>query len=190
MADEAQAKEEKKDAKTEAGGDAKADVAAPVAGTPEGDAAIAAAAAAKKKRLMLIASGVTAVIGIIVAVGVVFFMGGEKHESAKEEGTVEAAVVDVPEFTVNLLSEDDNATHFMKIKLAVEVTRKADEVSVNTLMPRLQDDWGGFMRQLRPNDMQGSAALQRLKEGLLRRANQSLAPVPVKAVYIRELLVQ
>jgi flagellar FliL protein len=183
MADEARAKEEeKKDAKpAEAGAE----------GAPaEGDEA-AAAAKAKKRKLLMLASIALAVVGCGVAVGVVFFMGEDKaHEEPQEEAGLEVAVVDVPEFTVNLLSEDENTGHFMKIKLAVELARKTDVESVNLLLPRLQDDWNTFLRQLRPGDMQGSAALQRLKEGLMRRAIQSLAPVPVKAVYIRELLVQ
>lgn len=185
MADEAQAKEEKKDPKTEA---------APGEGAPpaEGDDA-AAAGRAKKRKLMIMASAAVAVVGIAVAVGVVFFMGDDKkkvEEHPKDETTVEVSVVDVPEFTINLLGEDENAGHFMKIKLAVELAHKTDTANVNALLPRLQDDWNVFLRQMRPGDMQGSAALQRLKEGLMRRATQSLAPVPVKAVYIRELIVQ
>lgn len=184
MADEAQAKEDKKDAKPAAeGGGA-------VAPTEGGEAA--PAGASKKRTLLLAAFAALAVVGVGVAVGVLFFMGGEdkKQEEGKDATTVEAAVVDVPEFTINMLSEDENATHFMKIKLAVELAHKTDVANTNVLLPRLQDDWNTFLRQMRPGDMQGSAALQRLKEGLLRRATQSLDPVPVKAVYIRELLVQ
>jgi hypothetical protein len=43
---------------------------------------------------------------------------------------------------------------------------------------------------VRPEDTQGSAAMQRLKEALLLRANQVLAPVVVHNVLFRELLVQ
>jgi flagellar FliL protein len=150
------------------------------------------AAAPKKKKMLLIISVLVAIVGILVAVGVVFFMGGEKKEKVEEEHTAmpAAAIYEVPEFNLSLLSDDPNAQHFVKMKLSLELTKTGDAVELDKLLPRLQDDWGGFLRQMRMTDLQGSANLQRLKEGLLRRANQSLEPLAVKAVYIRELLVQ
>lgn len=148
---------------------------------------------AKKKKMMLIISSAVAVVGILVAVGVVFFMGGEKeHEAAPEEGAATAHLViyDVPEFNLSLLSDDPATPHFIKIKVALELAKQTDVEAVNQMLPRLQDDWGGLLRQMRVGDLQGSANLHRLKENLLRRALQSLAPVELKAVYIRELLVQ
>ncbi|PZP39532.1 MAG: hypothetical protein DI585_03850 [Pseudomonas fluorescens] len=160
------------------GGEATADAGAPVA--------------AKKKKMLLIISIVIAVVGIAVAVGVVMSMGGSKKEDAAEEHTEIApvAIYDVPEFNLSLLGDDPSSQHFIKIKMSLELVKMADSETVNKILPRLQDDWGGFLRQMRLADLQGSANLQRLKESLLRRANQSLAPVEVKAVYIRELLVQ
>jgi len=156
----------------------------------EGEGADAAAAAkSKKKRLLLIASLAVAVLGIGVAVGLVFF-GGHKSEKAADTAGPQVTIYDVPEFNLNLLSADPNTQHFLKIKLAVELANAKDEAAMPKLLPRLQDDWGGFLRQMRVGDLEGSANLERLKEGLLRRANQSLDPVAVKAVYIRELLVQ
>lgn len=160
--------------------------------TPAEGADGAAAPAPKKKKMLLIISTAVAVVGIAVAVGVVFFMGGGEEKHAEEDAAHVPVVIvkDVPEFNLSLLSDDPSAQHFIKMKAAVELTKETDAAAVDALLPKLQDDWGGFLRQLRIGDMQGSANLQRLKEGLLRRANQSLAPVEVKAVYIRELLIQ
>jgi flagellar FliL protein len=153
------------------------------------------AGAAKKKKLLMLVSAAVAVVGVIVAVGVIFLFKGEEktgeEAEAKPTEIAKLAVYDVPEFTLNLLTDEQTGgPRFMKMILAVELANEADTQNMEKLLPRLQDDWGGFLRQLRPADLQGSAALQRLKEGLLRRANQSLEPVEVKAVYIRELLVQ
>ncbi len=150
------------------------------------------AAAPKKKKMLLIISIAIAVIGVAVAVGVVFFMGGSEEKKPDETQSAVAAVsiVDVPEFNLSLLSDDPTSQHFIKIKISLELLKATDAEALTKLMPRLQDDWGGFMRQMRMADLQGSANLQRLKEGLLRRANQSLDPVAIKAVYIRELLIQ
>jgi flagellar FliL protein len=159
-------------------------------GSAEGDAA--AAAPSKKKRMLLIVSVVVALVGIAVAVGVVFmFGGGDKKAAAAPAADMSGiATYDAPEFSLSLLSDDPNAQHFIKMKLTLELANSKDLPAMEKLLPRLQDDWGGFLRQMRAGDLQGSANLQRLKEGLLRRANQSLDPVAVKAVYIREMLVQ
>lgn len=161
-------------------------------GAPAVEGGDAVAPAPKKKKMLLIISVVVALVGILVAVGVVFFMGGEKKAEEHDPATqVQALVVkDVPEFNLSLLTDDPSAQHFIKMKVALELVKLGDAAAVDQMLPKLQDDWGGFLRQLRIGDLQGSANLQRLKEGLLRRANQSLAPVEVKAVYIRELLIQ
>ncbi|MBI1308833.1 MAG: flagellar basal body-associated protein FliL [Proteobacteria bacterium] len=183
MADEATPAPEKQEAAAE-GEQAK----------PAGEGAEGAvpedAGKAKKKRMLMIVSGIVAVVGIVVAVGVVFFVGGGKHEDQVATSAPEVAMMDIPEFTVNLLGEEPSTQHFMKVKLALELGRKEDVAVVEKLLPRLQDDWNGFLRQLRPADLQGSAALFRVKEGLLRRASQSMEPATIKAVYVRELVVQ
>ena len=164
----------------------------------EGEAAAgeeAAGKAKKKKKMLLIGSSVIAVVGVAVAVGVVFFMGGESEPAhgdaeAGHVGMAPLVIFDVPEFNLSLLSDDPAVPHFIKMKVALELNKPEETAMVTEMMPRLQDDWGGLLRQMRVGDLQGSANLHRLKENLLRRALQSLAPVEPKAVYIRELLVQ
>jgi flagellar protein FliL len=163
----------------------------------EGEAGAAAPAGNPKKKMLMIVSAGVALVGVLVAVGVFFFMGGDKkaeggeHAAAEDATHVpEMAVYDVPEFTLNLLSDEGTGPRFLKMRLGLELEKASDSAAMEKLLPRLQDDWGTFLRQLRPTDLQGSAALQRLKEGLLRRAMQSLEPIPVKAVYIRDMLVQ
>jgi flagellar FliL protein len=169
--------------------------APPAAEGAEG--APAAEGGKNKKKLMMIISAGVAVVGVLVAVGVFFMFGGKKseHQSADAEkpaaelGAV--AIYDVPEFTINLLSDEQaGGPRFLKIHLALELENEADSKNMEKVLPRLQDDWGSFLRQLRTGDFQGNAALARLKEGLLRRAIQTLEPITVKAVYIRDMLVQ
>lgn len=145
----------------------------------------------KKKKMLMLAGAGVAVLGIVGG-GAVFFLMGHSDEKVEETPTEipVVAIYDVPEINANLLSEDPTSQHFMKAKMAIELANGKDTENVGKLLPKLQDDWLGFLRQMRVADLQGSANLQRLKEGLLRRANQSLDPVAVKAVYIRELLVQ
>ena len=46
-----------------------------------------------------------------------------------------------------------------------------------------------FLRELRPEDLAGSAGSYQLRMEILRRANLVLAPTQVKAVLIEEMLI-
>lgn len=163
--------------------------------SPEAQAA-ADAGKKKKKKLLLFGAIGLMTVGIAVAVGVVFLLGGkedaEAHGDEPHTAMPEVAFVELPEFTLNLLSStgEDGKGNFLRLKVSVELGNAADAEAFAALQPKLQDDWGAFLRQLRPADLQGTAAMARVKEGLLRRANQVLAPLMVKGVYLTEMLIQ
>jgi flagellar FliL protein len=46
------------------------------------------------------------------------------------------------------------------------------------------------LRELRVEDLSGSASVYRLKEELLRRVNLAVEPVKVKDVLFREMIIQ
>ncbi|MFO0500543.1 MAG: flagellar basal body-associated FliL family protein [Pseudomonadota bacterium] len=168
--------------------------AAETEGSPTEGAGDTAAAGNKKKKILMLVSAGVAVVGVVLAVGIFFFMGGKEeadpHAEAKATPIPDIVTYDVPPFTINLLQEEGAGARFLKITLSLELKNAADSDSMAKVLPRLQDDWGGYMRQLRGTDLQGSAAMQRLREGLLRRAVQTLDPIPVTGVYIRDMIVQ
>ena len=57
-------------------------------------------------------------------------------------------------------------------------------------MPRMQDMFQSFLRELRPEDLAGSAGSFQLRAEILRRVNLIAAPGKVDAVLIEEMLVQ
>jgi len=57
-------------------------------------------------------------------------------------------------------------------------------------MPRIVDQFQSYLRELRVDDLRGSAGVMRLKEELLRRINVAAAPYPVKDVLLKEMIVQ
>jgi flagellar protein FliL len=57
-------------------------------------------------------------------------------------------------------------------------------------MPRVVDQFQSYLRELRVDDLHGSAGVLRLKEELLRRINVAAAPYPVKDVLLKEMIVQ
>jgi len=57
-------------------------------------------------------------------------------------------------------------------------------------MPRVVDQFQGYLRELRIDDLKGSAGVIRLKEELLRRINVATAPYHVRDVLLKEMIIQ
>ena len=56
-------------------------------------------------------------------------------------------------------------------------------------MPRLQDMFQTFLRELRPEDLSGSQGSYQLRMEILRRVNLVIAPSKANAVLIEEMLI-
>ncbi|MFZ3008801.1 MAG: flagellar basal body-associated FliL family protein [Phenylobacterium sp.] len=118
---------------------------------------------------------------------------GEKGHEAKTIGTIAEGPDGVlfytmPNVVVNMQTADGRAT-FLKLKLTLEVP---DQETVDLLepnMPRLQDMFQTFLRELRPEDLQGSQGSYQLRMEILRRVNLVIAPSKVNAVLIEEMLI-
>ena len=122
------------------------------------------------------------------------FLGKEaaKYEEAAEElipANAPAVFYDVPELLINLNSSG-NKNHFLKITISLELGVQDDIPAVEAIMPRIVDNFQVYLRELRVEDLSGSAGIQRLREELLFRVNAAVAPVKVKDVLFQEMLVQ
>lgn len=116
--------------------------------------------------------------------------GGKPAEGAAvvREGPDGVVFYTLPDIVVNMQSADGRPT-FLKLKLTLEL---ADETAVEALdpnLPRLQDMFQTFLRELRPEDLTGSQGSYQLRMEILRRVNLVIAPAKVKAVLIEEMLV-
>jgi flagellar FliL protein len=58
------------------------------------------------------------------------------------------------------------------------------------MMPRIIDNFHVYLRELRAEDLRGSAGLYRLREELLIRVQAIADPVVVRDVLFKEVLVQ
>lgn len=94
----------------------------------------------------------------------------------------------LPDLIVNIQSADGRPT-YLKLKLTLEMKDAALATHLQGEMPRMQDMFQGFLRELRPEDMAGSAGVYQLKVEILRRVNLIAAPGKVDAVLIEEMLV-
>ena len=155
----------------------------------------------KKKKLTgkkIILFGVAPVVVIALGVTAAFIFGllgsddaelaeGEGH--AQEEDIADVVFYDLPEILVTLNS-GDRSTSYLKIKIALELE---DDHAVNrleSLLPRIIDNFQVYLRELRLEDLNGSAGLFRLKEELLMRVNASVHPLRINDVLFKEMLVQ
>ena len=143
------------------------------------------------KKLIMIAAGGVLALGALGGGGYYFFLGGHHDATAAAAPKVKPPVfVDMPEVLVNLSSSGGDRTQYLKVKIALELPDEAVSAQIQPVMPRLLDTFQTYLRELRPNDLDGSAGLYRLKEELTRRVNASIAPNRINAVLFKEIVVQ
>ncbi len=96
---------------------------------------------------------------------------------------------ELPPLIVNIQSQDSRPV-YLKLKLTLEAPDADTAEMIEPAMPRVMDQFQGFLRELRLEDISGSEGPHRLRMELLRRVNIALAPAEVTAVLIEEMLVQ
>lgn len=100
-----------------------------------------------------------------------------------------AVFYDLPEMLVNLNAGGRKAS-YLKISVSLELGSEAAIEDVKQVLPRIIDNFQVYLRELRIEDLSGSAGLQRLREELLLRVNAAARPVVVRDVLFKEMLVQ
>lgn len=96
---------------------------------------------------------------------------------------------EVPEMLVNL-NTSGRRVGYLKISVSLEVGSEEDFPKLDAVLPRIVDDFQVYLRELRVEDLNGSAGLQRLREELFMRVSNAAAPTVVRDVLFRELLIQ
>jgi flagellar FliL protein len=101
----------------------------------------------------------------------------------------EAAFFDIPDIIVNLQTPDATQS-YLKLSVSLELEKADLKAVIEPVMPRVIDQFQSYLRELRVEDVRGSAGVMRLKEELLRRVNLAVAPTPVRDVLLKEMIVQ
>ncbi|MBL8537721.1 MAG: flagellar basal body-associated FliL family protein [Hyphomonadaceae bacterium] len=97
--------------------------------------------------------------------------------------------VSLPEMLVNITGPDGRPA-YLKLRLTLEAPDDAAVTALTEHVPRISDQFNGFLREMRTDDLSGSAGAYRLRLELLRRVNLVIAPHQINAVLIEEMLVQ
>lgn len=160
---------------------------------------VADAAAPKKKflsgkKLILIVAPVVLLLGGGAGV---YFSGILEDDEKKteeqmkeEEGPKKAVFHQVPDLLVNLNTGGSTRRNFLKISISLELEKQEDVAWIESVMPRIVDNFQIYLRELRVEDLKGSAGLARLREELLLRVNAAAQPVKVSDVLFRQMLIQ
>ncbi len=146
------------------------------------------------KKLVLLAAPVL----LIVILAGLWFSGilpgllGMRHNEPSEQEAVKTSApvfVELPDMIANLAGPA-NRPSYIKLQARLEITKQEDVEKVKQAMPRLQDMFQTYLREMRPEELRGTAGTYRLREELLGRANVALAPIRVNNVLFTQLLIQ
>jgi len=146
-----------------------------------------------KKMLMIIVPVLVLVLGGGGA-GAYFFLfkkaaSGEAAHHEEPLTPPKVAFSDMQDILVNIQSNDGTPA-YLKLGLSLELEDEEQKTALEPLMPRITDQFQAYLRELRLDDLKGSAGVLRLKEELLRRVNVAAAPYKVRDVLLKEMIVQ
>ena len=167
----------------------------------EGEAVEGEAKSGFNKKLLII---LLPVVLLLVGGGLYFtgIIGGgdeaqvEGEEHAGEDGHAEeeggklnqnAAFFPLPDLIVNLSS--NNGSRFLKMKVQLEIEDAAKLPEIEAVVPRVIDQFQTYLREMRVEDLRGSAGIYRLRQELLYRVNIAAHPVKVTDVLFQEMLI-
>jgi flagellar FliL protein len=125
--------------------------------------------------------------------------GGSKAEAAGEHGGEQSAeaegeegkptYVEVPPMVINLRSADGQQ-RFLKLRFVLVPAEGTAKEEVQDRLPLILDSFQPFLRELRPEDLSGSAAVFRLKEEMLIRAGEAFGRGRIRDILIQDLIQQ
>ena len=155
----------------------------------------------KSKLIIIIGAALLFVVG---GTGAAYFTGlldpvvemlsGPAETNAAGGGPTAAGLqktvfYDLPELLVNMNTGGRKST-FLKIRVSLELANADDVPKVEAVMPRIIDNFQTYLRELRIEDLKGSAGMYRLREELLTRVAAATAPARINDVLFKEMLVQ
>jgi flagellar FliL protein len=154
--------------------------------------------AKKKSKLLLIAIPVL-LIGLGAGgwfSGVIPSLIGGKAKTAKVDPSTPVVLakaapvyVDIPEIISNL-NVPGKRPSYVKMHAKLELGSKADEAPVSAALPRIQDLFQTYIRDMRPEELRGSEGSYRLREELINRASVAASPAHVTDVLFLELIIE
>lgn len=142
-----------------------------------------------RRFLLLPTAALLLMIGIAIAALLLLSKGDVPVSKADAAAEEEAVFVEMPALIVNLRSAD-GAPRLIKLTASLVPADAGGAERLKARMPLIVDRFQPFLRELRPEDLAGSAAVFRIKEELLLRANDAAGAGSVRDVLIQDLIQQ
>ncbi len=149
------------------------------------------------KKIIMI---VVPVLLLLIGGGAAYmFMGGDSDVELDENGNpivaeaesdedLELLFYDIEPMLVNLTSVGGQSA-YLKLSVTLEVDKQSSIEQLQVNLPRIVDNFQVYLRELRLEDINGSAGMFRLKEELLIRVNETIYPTRVNDVLFKEMLI-
>ena len=153
--------------------------------------------APRKGKLLLIAIPVLLLVagaggwfsGVIPSLLAHQTQAGKAGSKPDTEAAAPPAYVDVPEIVSNL-NVAGKRPSYLKLHAKLELASKSDEAAVSEAMPRIQDLFQTYLRDMRPEELRGSEGSYRLREELISRATIAASPAHIEDVLFIEMVIE
>ncbi len=136
--------------------------------------------------------------------GVAFMLLGHKKKAEGEAGATAGntmtpeqiaaararSITSCPQFLVNLNTTAGGRASFIKMSVTLELKDQASVAILDANKPRIIDTFNTYLHELRPEDVQGSAGIYRLRQELMARINGTVQEGLVKDILFSEIIVQ
>lgn len=184
-------------AKPEKDAESEAPDEAPDGEAPEGEKQGFVKKILGNKKLLIIAAA--ALVVVLAGIGsALYFLVFATHGGSEQTVATDmqfpatppqVAYVKLDEIIVNIQSPDGNPV-YLKLVVSLELFSAEETAGIQALKTRIIDQYLGYLRELRADDLKGSAGVMRIKEELLRRTNVAAAPYKVRDVLLNEMIIQ
>ncbi len=140
------------------------------------------------KKALLILAAIAVVSGGGVAGAYYAGLLEDGSTAADDHVASQPVYYELPEFVVNL-NTGGRRVSFLKLRASLELDSPHSVEHIGARLPLIVDHFQIYLRELRPEDLNGSAGTFRLREELLKRVQLTVAPVAVTDVVFGEILV-
>ena len=132
---------------------------------------------------------VGAALAVLFGSGLLESLTGDGRQTAEQQGGKQIYYHELPTMLVNL-NNSGGDEGFLKLTVSLALKNPGAKQQIKTVTPRIVDSFQVYLRELRVSDLEGSAGMQRLREELLLRVNNTVENARVKDVLFKEMLVQ
>ena len=142
---------------------------------------------------------ITVASSLCMVAGIVTFADRTQIFTARQPAPIETVTigkthyVPLPEFLIDLSPDRNGRVTYLKMSASIVIKRGQRQETLERIaavQPYIVERTTFFLRELQPEDFQGSEGMARVKRELLRRVNLVMGPVKADDVVINDLVIQ